>query len=344
MSAAYDYRSWQQEPPADVETRERRIEGPPPILRSQTSHATFPLEELLVSSLRSTITRRSEQVISLNSRAMKIAFPRLSSLLSCFLVVSAMLLALPSDATEDIAFRLSQEESKLSVTLLGSSSAYYPSVLRVRSDGVWERLPVFMGPIPRVELRPGETFEMEWPARVHSNQIHSLEQAQPVMVRYYEQIGIGVGQIGFFYPPPKAEGLLVAGYKRGLLAIRGGPNQSGEVAATWVLWPHEDGVETALGPFGLDGTQPPARRIDWRSTTGEVRIDTGRGQPEAILLHETAGGYLMQTVPGGQRAPYPYALWIEAATALYRASLVALAIAVLTLLLQRMRPWRTPAS
>jgi len=62
------------------------------------------------------------------------------------------------------------------------------------------------------------------------------------------------------------------------------------------------------------------------------------------LLHETAGGYLMQTVPGGQRAPYPYAVWIEAATALYRAAFVVLAVAVLTLLLQRMRPWRTPAS
>ena len=249
----------------------------------------------------------------------------------------------PCAAADGISFRLSQQDSRLTVTLLGSDPVFYPTVLRMLADGRWAVLLPTAGSAARSGLSPGESLDLQWPKPGLHQDSGALEQMQPVMVRYFEQTGLGLGQIAFFQPPPRQDGFLNAGYADGVLVIDAGRERTNAVRATWVLWPQEDGVRGLLEPLRLEPAQPPAQRIDWRSAAGELRIETGGGLPEITVLHETDRGFVLQTVPGGSAPSNERGFRIHASPALYRLACAALAAAVLALLLYFVRTRRRVA-
>lgn len=260
----------------------------------------------------------------------------------CCLACACLLLSLAA-AAEEISFRLSQEQSRLSVALLGDGAAYYPSVLRMLPDGRWERLAPAPGTVARAELRAGDTLELAWPQTAPAQDADPLARMQPVMVRYFEQLGIGVGQISLFQPPPPATDPLRTGYADGVLTIHAGHQQINPARASWVLWPREDGAAQLLLPFRENQTQPAAQRIDWRSGAMTARIEIGTDQPEVILLHETDHGYVMQTVPRGTPDIHQLPGWVGTSQTFYGLALAALATAVVALLRQVVRSRRRAA-
>jgi hypothetical protein len=105
------------------------------------------------------------------------------------------------------------------------------------------------------------------------------------------------------------------------------------------LWPQEDGIRPIRFPLRFEHRAPPTLRIDWRRQ-GAVpfQLDTGAGQPEVILLHETEQGYALQSVPGGGlQGREQRAAWLDATPKFYAASLIALLIAASAMLLQFLR-------
>ena len=169
-----------------------------------------------------------------------------------------------------------------------------------------------------------------------------------VMVRFFDQAGVGFGQISFFSAPPAAKTPLKAGYVNGALQIEP-PDAASSIRASWVLWPQEDGIGPIRLPVRFEHRAPPALRIDWRRQDRVLtRLDTGAGQPAVILLHETEQGYAQQFVPdGGLQGREQRAAWLDATPKFYAASLIALAIAlgtmVVQLLLRLLRRPRRPA-
>jgi hypothetical protein len=63
------------------------------------------------------------------------------------------------------------------------------------------------------------------------------------------------------------------------------------------------------------------------------RIDTGAGQPAAMLLHETASGYFLQAIPGGLKVNEQRTAWLNTSLQLYKLALIFAVIAALTCLL-----------
>lgn len=250
------------------------------------------------------------------------------------LALAALLLALPALAG-NLSFRLSLTGSELSVTSQGDSSAYYPAIFRMLADGSWVQLEASSKP---AELVPGARLQLIWPEAAASPQLSEIERMQPVMVRFFDQAGVGFGQISLLHPPPAARTALNARYVNGLLLIEP-PHGVPPARATWVLWPQEQGIGPIRLPVRFEHKQPPARRIDWaRQGNVPFQLDAGAGLPSVTLVHETAQGYALQVVPGGglggneQRAA-----WLGAAPKFYAASLIALVIALGAMLLQFLR-------
>lgn len=220
--------------------------------------------------------------------------------------------------------------STLTVTLLGDSAAFYPAVLRMLPDGRWERLQPKPGSVVPAELLPGKKFEMAWPDARPLQSLAPLVSLQPVMVRYFEADGVSFGQIAFFHPPPVARETLKVGYADGSLVIEP-PATSSAIRATWVLWPQEEGIAPIQKRLRFEHEQPAAQRIEWRPGARASHIDTGRGQPEAVLLHETAQGYFQQTMAdGGVRGRQQRAAWLEASATFYGITLLFALAAMMT--------------
>lgn len=242
----------------------------------------------------------------------------------------------------EISYRLSLTGSTLIVTLLGESPVFYPAVLRMRSDGRWEPLAPKPGSALPAELIPGNNYELEWPTAHLSQDLTRPEHFLPVMVRYFESNGISFGQIAFIYAPPPAAEILQAGYANGLLVIAPpkarGAAASNTIRATWVLWPQEEGIAPIHKPLHFEHVQPQAQRIAWQSGANAFRINTGLAQPEAVLLHETSQGYVLQTVAGGGRQPR--ATWLDAGSTFYGMALLMALVAVAVLLLHLVRTTR----
>jgi len=253
-----------------------------------------------------------------------------------------LLLSLPADAGS-VSFELSLTGSKLTVTNKGNGSAYYPAAFRLLDGGNWERLAAGTAP---AELAPGARLELNWPELRPLAQLSALEQTQPVMVRFFDEAGSGFGQISFFHRPPAAKSALRAGYVDGAFQLEP-PDAVFSIKASWVLWPQEDGISRILRPQGFEHRQPPAQRIDWlRHGRLPFRLDTGAGQPEVTLLHETdQGGYALQMVRGGGvQGREQRAAWLDATPKFYAASLIALAMAAGAAVLQFLRRPRRGAS
>lgn len=247
----------------------------------------------------------------------------------------------------DISFRLSLTGSTLIVTLLGESQAFYPAVLRMLPDGRWEPLAPKSGSVLPAELLPGKNYELEWPDTRPLQDLTQLERLLPVMVRYFEVDGVSFGQIAFINAPPPAIETLQAGYSNGSLVIappkadRAVGAASNTIHATWVLWPQEEGIALINEPLRFEHVQPPARRIEWQPGASTFRINTGKVQPEAMLLHETAQGYVLQTVAGsGLQGRQQRAVWLEASSKFYGIALLSALVAVIALLLHFIRAAR----
>lgn len=237
-----------------------------------------------------------------------------------------------------ISFQLSLTGPTLTLTSRGDSSAYYPGVLRLRPDGRWEALAAAPGAAPPAELAPGSHAEFIYPEI--SDPQTSLGYFQPMMVRFYDSAGVGFGQISFFRPPPLSREMLQTRYSGGELVISP-PEAAGSIRASWLLWPQEDGIARIRGPqeFGIE--QPPALRFDWRPGMAPPRIDTGAGQPAAMLLHETASGHFLQTIPRGSQTNGHRSAWLNESRTFYGFALVLAGVAALAALFHFLRGMRT---
>lgn len=268
---------------------------------------------------------------------------RLSPLLRHGLLTCTLFLVSLSALAGDISFRLSLSGSTLTVTPLGQGPAFYLAVLHMLPDGRWEPLLPKSGSAIPAELLPGKDYQLEWPDTRPLQSLTPFERLQPVMVRYFEQDGVGFGQISFFHPPPPATAPLQAGYSDGLLVISPpvAHDAAPAIRATWVLWPQEGGIAPLHQPPGFEHVQPAARRIEWQPGANAIRIDSGKGQPEAVLLHETAQGYVLQMVAAsGVQGSQQRAAWLEASSKFYGIALLAALAAAVALLLYRVRAAR----
>lgn len=247
----------------------------------------------------------------------------------------------------DISFRLPLTGSTLIVTLLGKSQVFYPAVLRMLPDGRWEQLASKQGSVLPAEMLPGINYELEWPDMRPLKSLTPFEHLQPVMVRYYEKDGISFGQIAFIHEPPPAIKTLQADYANGSLVItppdanHTAGTTSNTILATWVLWPQEEGIALIHEPLNFKHVQPSAQHIEWQPGARAFHINTGRGQPYAILLHETAQGYVLQTVSGnGLQNRQQRVAWVEAISMFYGLALLSALVAMIALLLYLIRTAR----
>lgn len=256
------------------------------------------------------------------------------------LALAPLLLSLPALAGT-LAFRLSLTGSELTVTNQGDSSAFYPAIFRMLADGRWAQLEASASP---AELAPGMRLQLKWPDTPAAQQASALERMRPVMVRFFDQAGVGFGQVSLLHPPPAATALK-ARYVHGLLQIEA-PEGVPPVRATWVLWPQEHGIRPIRLPLRFEHSQPPAQRIDWaRQGKAPFQLDAGAGQPNVMLVHETGQGYALQAVPGGGMGGREQrAAWLDATPKFYAAALIALVLAVGAMVLQFLRRPRRSAN
>lgn len=272
-------------------------------------------------------------------------FPSLlrRGLLACTIFLYSL-----SATAESISFRLSLTgSSTLIVTMIGEGQAFYPAVLHMLPDGRWEPLVSKPGSALPAEMLPGKNYELEWPDTRSPQSLTPFEHLQPVMVRYYEKDGISFGQIAFINTPPPAMETLQVGYSNGSLVIappeanRAASADSNTIRASWVLWPQEDGIALIHKPLHFEHRQPPAQRIEWQSGASAFHINTGKGEPDAILLHETAQGYVLQTVAGsGLQGRQQRTAWLDASSKFYGAALMSAFVAAIALLLYLLRATR----
>ena len=240
-------------------------------------------------------------------------------------------------AAASLSFGFSLSGSDLAVENRGGATAFYPAVFRIESDGRWRRLGADGTP---AELEPGATLKVNWSDPRPEEQWSAIERMQPVMVRFFDQAGVGFGQISFFRAPPAAPWSVKAGYDGGVLQIEP-PVGAPTVHSTWVLWAREEGIEPIRLPVRFEHRPSPALRIDWlRRGPVPFRLDAGAGQPEVLLIHETGQGYVLQSVPKGNlQGREQRAAWLDAAPRLYAAALIGLVIAASVILSQyRRRP------
>ena len=240
----------------------------------------------------------------------------------------------------NVSFGLSVSGSQLTLFNQGDTSAFYPAVFRMLSDGRWAQLEAGNA---AAELAAGARLQFTWPED-RSTHPSDIQRMQPVMVRFFDQNGVGFGQITFFSGPPAAKVVLKAGYINGALQIEPPPDAASSIRATWVLWTQEDGIEPTRLPVAFVHRPVPAVRIDWRNHgKRSFRLNTGRGEPTVILLHENEYGYTQQFVSdGGLQGSEQRAAWLDTAPKLYAASLIVFALAAGSMVLQFLRRPRVP--
>ena len=239
----------------------------------------------------------------------------------------------------NIFFDLAIDGDRLSLTNRGDSSAYYPVVLRLTGDGRWQALPFLPGMSAPAQVLRGEKIGFVWDAATPLEKLSPLERLQPVMVRFFDQAGAGFGQISLFKPAPPAPAPLTVAYADGWLTVA--PPANGNIHASWLLWPQEDGIAPLRHPVGNALKQPPARRIEWRSGSEAARFYLGAGRPPAMLLHETDSGMVLQNVSeGGSHSREQRAAWLDANIYFYCTALALALLALGAVLARPFANWR----
>jgi len=233
-------------------------------------------------------------------------------LLAAIFFTWALMLA-PASHAGSISFVLSLTGAELRVTNAGDSSAYYPQVLHLKNDGRWEPL---ANQRAIAELRPKASFRAQWLDLRPPSQLAGLERHRALMVRFFDQAGVGFGQISFFERPPAAGYTVSARYVGGQLRLRPPPDST-RISATWVLAPLEEGIAPLSRPVRFTHQQPPARRIVWQGGDA-IDMSTGAGLAAAVLVHETPQGFTFQAIPdGGMQGREQRPAWLDAARLWY---------------------------
>lgn len=238
----------------------------------------------------------------------------------------------------NITFNLSLNGSKLTLTQQGNSTAFYPVVLRMLPDGKWQALTLFPGQIAPAEMVAGAHLDFVWPEKRALESLPPFERIQPMMVRFFDQAGVRLGQISFFNQPPPASETVQADYATGQLVITPPSGSGSAIRSSWLLWAQEEGIAPIRKPIQFDDPQleqqPPARHIEWHSGMDKLRINTGAGQPAAMLFHETDQGYTLQSLPsGGLQGRQQRSAWLDASEKFYGAAKLTATAAALLLLL-----------
>ena len=245
----------------------------------------------------------------------------------------------------NISYNLSLTDSRLTLTQQGDSSAFYPQVLRMLPDGQWQALALAPGATVPAEMMTGDHVDFVWPEARPLQSLPPFERIQPMMVRFFDQAGVSLGQISFFNQPPPATETLPVNYAVGKLEITPPAEADRTIVSTWVLWPQEDGIAPIRKAINFDSPrldqQPPAQHIQWKAGMEKLLVNTGAGQPAAMLLHETTHGYTLQPLPsGGVQGKQQRAAWLGAGEWFYRVAKLTLTAAVLLSLFHAVRARR----
>lgn len=250
-----------------------------------------------------------------------------------------LLAALSSYATAgNIFFGLERSATELTVINQGDSSAYYPEALRLLPDGRWEALTPIASESQPAELSAGGKMRLGWSVPTGEGPIVA---ALPVMLRFFDQAGAGMGQITMFdQPAPTAHPLEVAYVKQRLRIEPPQANQG--IHSTWLLWGQEEGITPLLSQPRFEHAQPPAQHITWDAKSPSQFFDLGKGLPNAALLHETERGFEFQSVGAGKvRGREQRAFWLGQGSFFLTASAItaiaALLIAIFGLYATRKR-------
>ena len=242
----------------------------------------------------------------------------------------------------NIFFSLSIDGTNLRLTNQGNSSAYYPTVSHLLADGRWEAMAFQPGEVSPAELLPGEKIDFVWTPAKSPTALSPLESLQPVMVRFYDQDGVGFGQISFFKQPPQIAQALAASYIGGLMTIS--PPKDKSIHASWLLWPQEEGINPLRYPVSFTFKQPSAHRIEWHAGMDKLRFNLGAGLPAAVLLHETDQGLFLQNLAGGGLQGHEQrAAWLDWKNLFYGIAAAITGLALFALLTPSFMAWRKRA-
>ena len=201
------------------------------------------------------------------------------------------------------------------------------------------------GAIMPAEMVAGDHVDFVWPETRPLQSLPPFERIQPMMVRFFDQAGVSLGQISFFNQPPPATERLAVNYSDGQLEMTPPAEADRTIVSTWLLWPQEDGIAPIRKAINFDSPrldqQPPAQHIQWKAGMEKLLVNTGAGQPAAMLLHETTHGYTLQPLPsGGVQGKQQRAAWLDDGEWFYRLAKLTLTAAVLLSLLHVVRARR----
>ena len=215
------------------------------------------------------------------------------TLIGCILILFAWA---GSAIAGNITLNFELRDKKCFIANRGDSTAYYPVVTELDSSGQWIPLKT---DLHSSELLPGGSISTELaPSAGPANGPPDITALRIVMAGFFDQAGVSFGQVAVLRSPPASDYKIKAAYsgKHLQLAVPAGTNN---IQATWVIAPREEGIAPALGPQSFTYNQPPATRIDWKKTS-HAEIETGAALPSVMLVHETPGGFALQTVQKGK--------------------------------------------
>lgn len=202
-----------------------------------------------------------------------------------------------------ISFEIELRNSRYVATNRGDSAAYYPALFRLDRNGQWQAL--------QSDSRPVELWyngSLSAPAPVTPKQ--GVEQAEAVMVSFFDQTGITMSQIVLLGHLQEARPGLAGEYK-GSGVLLNAPPQNSNIRGTWLLIPWSRGITALLKPQSFAHTPPPALRVSWQEKK-RARLDTGTHLPDLLLLHETDQGLRLQRLSNsGARVPEQRCAWLN---------------------------------
>ena len=254
------------------------------------------------------------------------------SALTCLFTLFAFAASLPALAGT-IHFGIARTGNELVLTNIGNSSAYFPVAYRLLADGRWEPLPLPAGSQPPGEIAAHARMTVRWPEQAHQSRNDPFAVSTPIMLRFFDQAGAGLGQISFFQQPPIIPPLVKAAYADGRLTLTP-PDNAGDgdgIRSSWLLWSQEEGIAPLRGPQSFVHAQPAAQRIEWQKGV-ERHFALGAGLPAAMLLHETMSGLTLQIVPsGGLQGNEQRAGWLKASGRFFQLAEIVAGMAALAL-------------
>jgi len=293
-----------------------------------------PLNRLNWSLCRKLVVKHEPQLFVIANAGVRKLPPSLQNYLMAVSIAVFTLIVSPLASAGNISFQLSLTGSNLTLTEQGDSSAFFPKVFCLLQDGRWQQLSLTSPTAPPVELTSGTHLDFIYPEQWQT----AFSGMQATMVRFYDAAGVGFGQISFFHQPSLANDTLHAVYSEGKLIIT--PPASGPIRSSWLLWPQQDGIAQIRVPQKYMSAQPVALHFVWHTGMESPRIDTGAGQPAAMLLHETASGFFFQPIAGGLQVNEQRCFWLNQSRYFYELALILAGFALLIFMFYFVRKFK----